>query len=280
MARSVSPRPESRARRSSRSPLRENSLDNRNGHRLESRSRSRSRSRRLSVSRSRSRSRSVASRSYRDRSYTRSLSPPGASRSSKIVIEKLTKNVTEAHLHEIFGGFGEIQSLDLPMNNAFMTNRGTAYIVYHDPADAEAAIAHMHEAQLDGAVLSVSIAMVVRGTPEAHLWTAALLAIPHTHLGPLPREGIAGLAPWKGMIFTGRGLFPSLDLDRLVALDRFLLDPRLHLQGEGHEHMTEVLVKADGVALATVATGIAAVAGAEPQVEKKAAIDCSGVLED
>lgn len=40
-----------------------------------------------------------------------------------------------------------------------MTNRGTAYILYHDPADAEAAIAHMHEAQLDGAVLSVSIVL-------------------------------------------------------------------------------------------------------------------------
>lgn len=38
-----------------------------------------------------------------------------------------------------------------------MTNRGTAYILYHDPADAEAAIAHMHEAQLDGVVLNVSI---------------------------------------------------------------------------------------------------------------------------
>lgn len=40
-----------------------------------------------------------------------------------------------------------------------MMNRGTAYILYHDPADAEAAIAHMHEAQLDGAVLSVSIVL-------------------------------------------------------------------------------------------------------------------------
>ncbi|RAH43008.1 uncharacterized protein BO95DRAFT_319379, partial [Aspergillus brunneoviolaceus CBS 621.78] len=74
-----------------------------------------------------------------------------------IVVERLTKNVTESHLHEIFGGFGEIQNLDLPMNKAFMTNRGTAYILYHDPADAEAAIAHMHEAQLDGVVISVSI---------------------------------------------------------------------------------------------------------------------------
>lgn len=40
-----------------------------------------------------------------------------------------------------------------------MTNRGTAYILYCDPADAEAAIAHMHEAQLDGAILSVSIVL-------------------------------------------------------------------------------------------------------------------------
>lgn len=40
-----------------------------------------------------------------------------------------------------------------------MTNRGTAYVLYHDPADAEAAIAHMHEAQLDGAVLNVSIVL-------------------------------------------------------------------------------------------------------------------------
>lgn len=33
-------------------------------------------------------------------------------------MEKLTKNVTDAHLHEIFGRFGDIQHLDLPMNRA------------------------------------------------------------------------------------------------------------------------------------------------------------------
>lgn len=89
----------------------------------------------------------------------------------------MTKNVTEHHLREIFGSFGEIQNLDLPMNEAceyplcpfteppyltsisVMTNRGTAYIHYNDPADAEAAIAHMHEAQLDGALLNVSIVL-------------------------------------------------------------------------------------------------------------------------
>jgi RNA-binding protein with serine-rich domain 1 len=32
------------------------------------------------------------------------------------VVEKLTKNVTEAHLREIFGSYGRIESIDLPLN--------------------------------------------------------------------------------------------------------------------------------------------------------------------
>ncbi|RMZ92532.1 hypothetical protein DV736_g249, partial [Chaetothyriales sp. CBS 134916] len=79
--------------------------------------------------------------------------------SSKIVVEKLTKNVTEAHLREIFGSYGRIESVDLPLNRQFMTNRGTAYILYDHPSGSESAIAHMHEAQLDGAVITVSIVL-------------------------------------------------------------------------------------------------------------------------
>ncbi|KAL5332265.1 hypothetical protein BJX70DRAFT_147591 [Aspergillus crustosus] len=164
--RSVSPRSESKLRRAIRSTTPEgNTVRRRNGYQSQSRSRSRTRS--VSQSRSRSRSqtwsRSPAPRSHRDRSYNRSQSPPShRETSSKIVVEKLTKNVTDSHLFEIFGSFGEIQSLDLPINSAFTTNRGTAYILYHDPADAEAAIAHMHEAQLDGAALNVSIVLPKR----------------------------------------------------------------------------------------------------------------------
>ncbi|KAL8843060.1 MAG: hypothetical protein Q9176_002363 [Flavoplaca citrina] len=76
-----------------------------------------------------------------------------------IVVEKLTKNVNENHLREIFGAYGSIKELDLPMNKSFMTNRGTAYILYTSTTDAEAAIAHMHEAQLDGAIIHVSIVL-------------------------------------------------------------------------------------------------------------------------
>ncbi|KAJ5201595.1 uncharacterized protein N7498_006258 [Penicillium cinerascens] len=121
--------------------------------------RPKSRSRSSSRGRSRSRSRSRGGRRYRSRSYSRTPSPKSPPRSAKIVVEKLTKNVTENHLREIFGSFGEIEYLDLPMNRSFMTNRGSAYILYYDPADAEAAIAHMHEAQLDGAILNVSIVL-------------------------------------------------------------------------------------------------------------------------
>ena len=43
-----------------------------------------------------------------------------------------------------------------------MTNRGTAYILYDHPSGSESAIAHMHEAQLDGAVITVSIVITRR----------------------------------------------------------------------------------------------------------------------
>ena len=55
-----------------------------------------------------------------------------------------------SNYHEIF----------IPLTfNQVMTNRGTAYIVYHTSSDAETAIAHMHEAQLDGALINVSIVL-------------------------------------------------------------------------------------------------------------------------
>jgi RNA-binding protein with serine-rich domain 1 len=34
----------------------------------------------------------------------------------QIVVERLTKNVNENHLYEIFGQYGDIDDLDLPVN--------------------------------------------------------------------------------------------------------------------------------------------------------------------
>lgn len=48
-----------------------------------------------------------------DLSRSRSRSPQ---RSSKVVVERLTKNVREGHLREIFEVYGQLKDVDLPMN--------------------------------------------------------------------------------------------------------------------------------------------------------------------
>lgn len=40
----------------------------------------------------------------------------GADVWQKIVVERLSKNINEEHLYEIFGQFGPVKDLDLPMN--------------------------------------------------------------------------------------------------------------------------------------------------------------------
>ncbi|TLS22538.1 uncharacterized protein PpBr36_09860 [Pyricularia pennisetigena] len=142
-SRSPSPRRNGRSR----------GADSRSRSRSRSRTRSRTRTRSPSPGRSHSRGRDV-----RMRSRTRSVSASPAPRSTKIVIERLTKNVTEDHLRDIFGQYGEIRDLDLPINRQG-TNRGTAYILYVQEPDAESAIAHMHEGQIDGATVNVSIVL-------------------------------------------------------------------------------------------------------------------------
>ncbi|TKA47376.1 hypothetical protein B0A49_11391 [Cryomyces minteri] len=111
--------------------------------------------------------------------------------------QKLTKNVNEDHLREIFGAYGAIVDLDMPMNRQFMTNRGTAYICYEAVGDAESAIIHMHEAQLDGAVIDVSIRTtsawwwrewgeIPLSAPKASLTTARVCALEPGKRRPLP----------------------------------------------------------------------------------------------
>ncbi|KAB8198892.1 hypothetical protein BDV34DRAFT_231728 [Aspergillus parasiticus] len=183
-----------------------------------------------------------------------------------IVVEKLTKNVTESHLREIFGSFGGIESLDLPMNKAFMTNRGTAYILFNDPADAEAAIAHMHEAQLDGAVLNVSIVLPRRAfsqsPPPQSGRTLVILALLPILPDRLPtRGGSVALGPWRDMTFIAHGLY--LDHDRHVALDRRNSGQR-PLRGGGDSC---ALVARDVVGAVVLVTAVMTTAATVTEVE-------------
>ncbi|KAF4814306.1 RNA-binding protein with serine-rich domain 1 [Colletotrichum tropicale] len=163
-SRTRSPTPRSdRGRSASRSPVRRRDYDSRSPSRSQSPA-----PRRNGRYRSESRSRSRG----------RSQSP--IVRSTKIVVERLTKNINEGHLEEIFSQFGPIKDLDLPINRTYGTNRGTAYILYDHEADAEEAIAHMHEAQIDGAVINAT-------TPGFQLPLVEAAAGSRAHLMPGPR---------------------------------------------------------------------------------------------
>ncbi|KAK5130984.1 hypothetical protein LTR08_001395 [Meristemomyces frigidus] len=164
---------------------------------------SRSRSRSRSPSRDRSRSRSHRARSESrspSRSPTRSRSPD-VPQSAKIVIEKLTKNVNEGHLREIFSTYGDIKELEMPMNRQFMMNKGIAYILYTEARYAENAIAHMHEAQLDGALINVSIVLPRRRfsrSPPAKRPPPNRFGEPHR-----ARDGPGGRGPPADRAFGG-----------------------------------------------------------------------------
>ncbi|KPM36509.1 hypothetical protein AK830_g10071 [Neonectria ditissima] len=78
----------------------------------------------------------------------------------------------------------------------FGTNRGTAYILFDYETDAEAAIAHMHEAQVDGATINVSIVL-----PRRKLSPAPPTARRGANIDP--RIPFAG--PRGGLLQVGAG---------------------------------------------------------------------------
>ncbi|KAJ3173262.1 hypothetical protein HDU88_004724 [Geranomyces variabilis] len=173
--RSISPRSRSRSRsRGSRSPYSSRSRSTGSSYTGSSRSRStgsrssRSRSRSWS---SRSRSRSV-SRS-RSRSRGRGKAPTGAAdpNNKRIFITPISKNVTPAHLREIFGLFGKVVDVAVPPAppprlpgpplvaiSGGQLNAGIALVTFEKREDAEAAITGMNEGWIDGCLLRVVFA--------------------------------------------------------------------------------------------------------------------------
>ncbi|KAF2747309.1 RNA-binding domain-containing protein [Sporormia fimetaria CBS 119925] len=136
----------------------------------------------------------------------------------QIVVENLTKNVNEGHLYEIFGNYGRIKDLKLPMNPVFNTNRGTAYILYEEIDDAERAIAKMHEAQLDGAKINVSIVLPRRRFSRSP---------PRYRQGPPPRDrdpydtrpGGGPPGSYRPPPMSGRGGFGDAEEDGVEGVE-------------------------------------------------------------
>ncbi|CAH8514854.1 unnamed protein product [Schistosoma turkestanicum] len=79
------------------------------------------------------------------------------SRFTRVLIEKLTKNITKAHIQEIFSVWGEIHSVDLPPDRIHPEfNRGYGYVEYVDSKSASDAVNFMNGGQIDGQEVRVS----------------------------------------------------------------------------------------------------------------------------
>ena len=129
-------------------------------------SRSRSRSRSLKTERPR---RSPSSSSF-SRSRSRSPNPKAATLESAetikdsqavqkpiVLAEHLSRNVTEAHVMEIFSRWGEICGVVMPLNSLTGYCRGFAQIEYKEMDQAVEAIRCMDGGQLDGNIVRLSL---------------------------------------------------------------------------------------------------------------------------
>ncbi|KAI6034057.1 hypothetical protein BKA83DRAFT_4184315, partial [Pisolithus microcarpus] len=75
---------------------------------------------------------------------------PGQKDMKVVVVNGLSRNVVQSHLQTIFGFYGEIVKVDLPLYSKSGQNRGKAALEY-------AAVSHMNGGQLDGLVLKVEL---------------------------------------------------------------------------------------------------------------------------
>jgi RNA-binding protein with serine-rich domain 1 len=73
----------------------------------------------------------------------------------RVHIGGLSRNVTAAHLAEIFATYGELLSTELAVDRAFGLPRGYAFVEFLDAAAAAEARAHLDGGQIDGAVVRV-----------------------------------------------------------------------------------------------------------------------------
>ncbi|PPQ68861.1 hypothetical protein CVT26_001695 [Gymnopilus dilepis] len=80
-------------------------------------------------------------------------SPLDKSDAKVVIITNLTRNVVEAHLKVIFGFYGDITKVDLPVFGKSGQNRGKAALEFADSSSARKAASHMDGGQLDGNVL-------------------------------------------------------------------------------------------------------------------------------
>ncbi|KAL4265608.1 hypothetical protein AB1N83_000166 [Pleurotus pulmonarius] len=112
------------------------------------------------------RGRSTSPRPLRDAEMAVDSDKPNA---KVVIVTNLTRNVVKAHLQVIFGVYGDVAKIDLPVYGKSGQNRGKAAVEYAESQAARKAASHMNGGQLDGAVLKVELSdLPVRSRSRSH----------------------------------------------------------------------------------------------------------------
>ncbi|KAF8204932.1 hypothetical protein BJ912DRAFT_840479, partial [Pholiota molesta] len=82
---------------------------------------------------------------------------PGKPDAKVVIVTNLTRNVVESHLKTIFGFYGHITKIDLPVFAKSGQNRGKAALEFAEPSSAHKAASHMDGGQIDGSILKVEL---------------------------------------------------------------------------------------------------------------------------
>ncbi|KAH8830666.1 hypothetical protein DL96DRAFT_962995 [Flagelloscypha sp. PMI_526] len=103
------------------------------------------------------------------RSITRSPSPSAKKDGAAkvVIITNLTRNICEAHIHTIFGFYGTISKVDIPVYPKSGQSKGKAALEYELPESAEKAVDHMDGGYLDGQTVKVELSNLPIRTPRA-----------------------------------------------------------------------------------------------------------------
>lgn len=80
------------------------------------------------------------------------------SKEQVLYIGGLHEQVTEQTLEGAFATFGEITRVILPRERSTNKQRGFGFVIYEDPEDAKEAQINMHDSELFGHTIRVSIA--------------------------------------------------------------------------------------------------------------------------
>lgn len=92
--------------------------------------------------------------------------PPKQEEVTRLHVGRLTRNVTEAHVREIFSTWGELKEVELAIDKDVNLPRGFCYVEFASRKDAEKAKDCMNGGQIDGNTITCVSSLCAHIKPE------------------------------------------------------------------------------------------------------------------